>query len=191
MAGQAPPERADAARNRQRILDAALRIVDEEGAKALTMNGVAHASGIGVGTVYRRFGDISALLLALLDHSERRLQAAFLSGPPPLGPGAPAAERLRAFVQTYARHTLDAEELLLAAEKASATARYKSDPYRVVHTHVQMLIREARPELDAPVLAHLLLGAFQPSLLVHLRRELDVSVERLEASLDQLLGALV
>ncbi|MER7176018.1 TetR/AcrR family transcriptional regulator [Streptomyces mesophilus] len=191
MAGQAPPERADAARNRRRILDAAARIVDEQGAKALTMNGVAHASGIGVGTVYRRFGDVSALLLALLDDGEQRLQAAFMTGRPPLGPGAPAGERLRAFLHAYAKHTLESEELLLAAEKASASARYKSDPYRVVHTHVQLLIREARPELDAPVLAHLLLGAFQPSLLCHLRSELKVSEERLEASLDQLLGTLV
>ncbi|SDL37203.1 TetR/AcrR family transcriptional regulator [Streptomyces indicus] len=190
LAGQAPPERADAARNRRRILDAARRIVDEQGAQALTMNGVAHASGIGVGTVYRRFGDVSALLLALLDEGEQRFQASFMSGPPPLGPGAPAGERLRAFLHAYAAYMLEAEELMLAAESASAAARYQSGPYRIVHTHVQLLIREARPELDAPVLAHLLLGAFQPSLLCLLRSELGVTVERLESSLDQLLGPL-
>ncbi len=190
MAGQAPPERADAARNRQRIMDAARTIVDEQGAKALTMNGVAHASGIGVGTVYRRFGDVSALLMALLDEGEQRFQASFMSGPPPLGPGAEAGERLRAFLHAYASYMLEAEELMLAAENASAAARYQGGPYRIVHTHVQLLIREARPELDAPVLAHLLLGAYQPSLLCLLRSELGVTTQRLEASLDQLLGPI-
>ncbi|MFI6943873.1 TetR/AcrR family transcriptional regulator [Streptomyces sp. NPDC050418] len=190
VAGQAPPERADAARNRRRILDAARTIVGEQGAKALTMNGVAHASGIGVGTVYRRFGDVSSLLMALLDEGEQHFQAAFMSGPPPLGPGAEPAERLRAFLHAYAAYMLEAEELMLASEKASAAARFRRGPYRIVHTHVQMLIRQARPELDAPVLAHLLLGAYQPSLLCHLRTDLGVTTERLEASLDQLLGPL-
>lgn len=80
--GTPAPERADAARNRRRILDAAARIVAEEGPDAVTMNQVAHASGIGVGTVYRRFGDVSQLLWALLDDRERRFQEAYMSGPP-------------------------------------------------------------------------------------------------------------
>ena len=67
--GTPAPERADAARNRRKILDAAARIVSEDGPEAVTMNQVAHASCIGVGTVYRRFGDVSQLLWALLDLS--------------------------------------------------------------------------------------------------------------------------
>lgn len=82
VTGQAPPERADAARNRRKILDAAARLVAEQGPDAVTMNAVAHAACMGVGTVYRRFGDVSSLLFALLDDDERRFQEAFMSGPP-------------------------------------------------------------------------------------------------------------
>ncbi|NED22229.1 helix-turn-helix transcriptional regulator, partial [Streptomyces sp. SID9913] len=89
--------RADAARNRARLLEAAARLVAERGADGLTMEAVAVAANVGKGTVFRRFGDRTGLLSALLDHSERKLQTAFLTGPPPLGPGAPPAERLRAF----------------------------------------------------------------------------------------------
>lgn len=84
-----PCLRADAARNRARLLEAAERLVAEHGAGALTMEAVAAAACVGKGTVFRRFGDRTGLLAALLDHSERKFQAALLSGPPPLGPGAP------------------------------------------------------------------------------------------------------
>ncbi|TXS34149.1 TetR/AcrR family transcriptional regulator, partial [Streptomyces sp. ms191] len=80
--GSPAPERADAARNRRRILDAAARIVTEVGPDAVTMNQVAHAAGMGVGTVYRRFGDVAQLLWALLDDRERQFQEAYMSGPP-------------------------------------------------------------------------------------------------------------
>src|SRR5690348_17247011 len=102
VAGQPPLERSDAARNRRKILDAAARLLAEQGPDAVTMNAVAHAAGMGVGTVYRRFGDVGQLLFALLDEGERRFQQAFLTGPPPLGPGAPPADRLRAFLHAVA-----------------------------------------------------------------------------------------
>ena len=58
--------RADAQRNRRRVLDAATRVFAERGATA-TLNDVAHAAGVGVGTVYRKFPDKEALLDALFD----------------------------------------------------------------------------------------------------------------------------
>ncbi|NBE56314.1 TetR/AcrR family transcriptional regulator [Streptomyces boluensis] len=185
---QPAPERADAARNRRKILDAAARLVAEQGARAVTMNAVAHASGIGVGTVYRRFGTVAQLLIALLDDREKRLQQAFLSGPPPLGPDAPPAERLRSFLHALANHTEESEAVTLAAEAADPGARYRGRPYATVHTHVAMLIGQLRPEADAPVLAHLLLAPMAPSLLHHLRTERGWSAERLDAAIDQLLG---
>lgn len=188
MAGQAPPERADAARNRRRILDAAARLVAEKGPDALTMNAVAHASGIGVGTVYRRFGDVAQLLVALLDDRERRFQEDFLAGPPPLGPGAPARERLRAFLHALVDRTVEQHATLLAAEVADPCARYKAAPYRAMQIHVAMLIAELRPDADASAVADLVLGPVGPSMLHHLIANRGMSEERVKAAIDELLG---
>ncbi|MFD9907367.1 TetR/AcrR family transcriptional regulator [Streptomyces sp. NPDC059063] len=190
VTGQPPPERADAARNRQRILDAAARLVDEHGPDAVTMNAVAHAAGMGVGTVYRRFGDVSQLLLALLDDTEKRFQEAFMSGPPPLGPDAPPAERLRAFLRALADRVVEKRTIMLAAEAASHIARYRSGVYGTTHLHVTMLLRQVRPDVDAPALAHLLLAPFSPSLFEHLMVDCEMPADRIKAAVDDLLGSL-
>ncbi|MDQ1741451.1 MAG: hypothetical protein QOE53_3103, partial [Pseudonocardiales bacterium] len=99
--GETPRERADAARNRLRILEAATELVGERGIEHVSMDDVARAACVGTGTLYRRFGDRAGLALALLDEHTREFQDALISGPPPLGPGVPAAERLRAFGEGY------------------------------------------------------------------------------------------
>jgi len=60
------PPRADAERNRRRVLDAATRVFAENG-PAATLGDVARAAGVGVGTIYRKFPDKQALLDALFD----------------------------------------------------------------------------------------------------------------------------
>jgi AcrR family transcriptional regulator len=58
------PLRRDAERNRQRILVAAAEVFTERGLDA-TLDEVARAAGVGIGTVYRRFPDKEALVAAL------------------------------------------------------------------------------------------------------------------------------
>ncbi|APE22836.1 MULTISPECIES: TetR/AcrR family transcriptional regulator [Streptomyces] len=181
------PERADAARNRRKILDATARIIAEDGPEAVTMNQVAHASGIGVGTVYRRFGDVSQLLWALLDDRERRFQEAFMTGPPPLGPGVPAGERLDAFLDALVDRIGEQRSILLAAHSASPRARYHSGAYRVMHTHAALLIGQLRPGSDSTLLAHLLLAPFSPDVMHHLAVEQELSAVRLKAGVRHLL----
>src|SRR4051812_6067478 len=95
--GNQPRERADAARNRRRILAAAQRLFAERGVSCTSMDAIAAEAGVGKGTLFRRFGDRATLALAILDGGGRALQAGVLHGPPPLGPGAPACDRLIAF----------------------------------------------------------------------------------------------
>jgi len=59
------PLRADAARNRELILQTARRCFAQRGI-SVTLNDIAHEAGVGVGTVYRRFADKDALIEALL-----------------------------------------------------------------------------------------------------------------------------
>lgn len=59
------PRRADARRNRARILEAARRVCAKHGA-AVQMDDVARSAGVGVGTVYRHFPTKDALIEALV-----------------------------------------------------------------------------------------------------------------------------
>ncbi len=60
------PLRADAERNRRRILEAAAELFAERGL-CVTLDDIAHHAGVGVGTVYRRFPDKEHLVDALFE----------------------------------------------------------------------------------------------------------------------------
>src|SRR6202035_6065368 len=87
----------DAARNRALLVDAARRLIAARGPGAVTMDEIAAAAGVGKGTLFRRFGSRAGLMIVLLDEDEKAQQQAFMFGPPPLGPGAPALDRLLAY----------------------------------------------------------------------------------------------
>ncbi|MEU7057267.1 helix-turn-helix domain-containing protein [Streptomyces sp. NPDC046197] len=175
-----PCLRADAARNRARLLDAAARLVAEHGACAVTMEAVAAAANVGKGTVFRRFGDRTGLLRALLDHSEKKFQAAFLSGPPPLGPGAPPRERLSAFGCAALRRAADELELQLAADPGPQR-RFSVPARQVHHAHLAMLLRQVVPHADSELLAQTLMGYLDPALVHHLTKECGMPMERVQA----------
>jgi AcrR family transcriptional regulator len=66
------PLRADAARNRERILVAASEVFASRGLDA-TLDDVAEHAGVGVGTVYRRFPNKEALVEALFEKEISRV----------------------------------------------------------------------------------------------------------------------
>jgi len=175
-----PCLRADAARNRARLLDAATRLIAEHGVAGVTMEGVAAAAKVGKGTVFRRFGDRTGLLTALLDHSARTLQADFLGGPPPLGPGAPPLERLRAFGVAVLYRSVEQLDLQLAAQP-EPTRRFSHPSTRALHTHVLVLLRRIVPDADCELLTQTLLSYLDPALIHHLTRQCGMPMERLEA----------
>jgi AcrR family transcriptional regulator len=184
-----PKERADAARNRARILDAAQRLFAEHGVDAVSMDQVAAEARVGKGTLFRRFGDKAGLAVALLDTRERQLQAAILDGPPPLGPGAGPAERLVAFLDAYADF-LDAHlDLVHMSETARSGARYRIGAYRLWHRHVALLLAQARPDLDADFVAHALLAPLAADQRKALRGE--VTLERLKIGLAAIARSLL
>ncbi|SFD52801.1 TetR/AcrR family transcriptional regulator [Streptomyces aidingensis] len=152
-----PRERADAARNRAAVLEAAARLFAERGAEAVSMDEVAAAAGVGKGTLFRRFGDKAGLAAALLDARERELQEAILHGPPPLGPGAAPGERLAAFIDAYFDYLLEHLALVRTSETAAAGARYRIGAYRFWHRHVTILLGDRAPDPECS--AHALLAA--------------------------------
>lgn len=161
-------ERADAARNRARVLETARHLFAERGASCVTMDDIAEAAGVGKGTLYRRFGDRAGLATALLDDADRALQAAVLSGPPPVGYGAPPLERLTAFIRAFVEYLEQTHDLQTVAE-ASPGSRYRSDPYAFWRAHVAALLREGGvhpPGLTADVV----LAPLAMDLYNHLRQ---------------------
>jgi AcrR family transcriptional regulator len=60
------PERRDAAENRQRIVDAAIRLFEQNGVEQVSMNQIAAEAKIGPGTLYRRYRNKSELCLDLI-----------------------------------------------------------------------------------------------------------------------------
>lgn len=62
----APPQRRDAARNRERLLDAAAAAFREDGLGA-SVNAIAASAGLNVATLYRHFPTKNDLVAAVLD----------------------------------------------------------------------------------------------------------------------------
>ena len=182
-------ERADAAANRVRILEAARRVLAERGAEGTSIDAVASEAGVGKGTVFRRFGDRSGLFQALSDEHLKSFQDAFIAGPPPLGPGAPPGERLAAFLDglldLYDRHL----ELTLALEKD----RWKApiEGYLTLSMHLESLLEQISPTLDTPITAQLLLNALNVNLISYLRREQGISLDAIKRAVRPLIAGLM
>ena len=144
IVGEPPAtERADAARNRRRVLDAAKQLFGERGIAAVTLDDVVAAAGVGKGTLFRRFGDKAGLAVALLDEQERALQDRILNGPPPLGPGAEPVERLTAFVRTYVGYVARNTELVAMSQTSSPGARLRTGSHQFWRQHCEFLLASA------------------------------------------------
>lgn len=157
-------ERSDAARNRVALLEAAERVIAHCGVDALTMGAVAAEAGVGKGTAFRRFGSREGLMAALLNHVETTWQAAVLSGPPPLGPGAPPWDRLLAFGVSRLETTLKNADLIRNAG-GSVPRSYAAESFAAMHLRylltelgvtgdLLMLTTALMAPLELPVLSH-------------------------------------
>jgi AcrR family transcriptional regulator len=182
-------ERADAARNRLRVLAAAERLFAERGVGGVTMDDVAAAAGVGKGTLYRRFADKGGLAVALLDERERELQQLMLAGPPPLGPGADPVPRLVAFVRAYLQFLERHLDLVLLSETAAPGARLRTGANAFWRQHCRHLLDRAGAP-DADLRADVLLAALSAEQVRHWRDDEERDPEGLAGSLAAAVSAL-
>lgn len=147
MADEPRKERADAARNRRAILDATAALLAEEGWSGITMDRVAAAAGVGKGTIFHRFGSRAGLLYELIGERAFALREAVRSGPPPLGPGAPAVERLLAYFDAMTVQAVANIELMVAYQSMPPHPD-REELHAFWALHISSLLREARPDLD-------------------------------------------
>jgi AcrR family transcriptional regulator len=107
MVDATPSTRADAARNRQRILDAAREAFADTGAET-SMAEVARRSGVGSATLYRNFPSRRELLETLLVDEIEEVCAAATSVE-----GDTAGDRLVTWLRRFYRYVADKRPVVL------------------------------------------------------------------------------
>ena len=160
-------ERADAARNREAILCAAQRLVSERGVDGVTMDPnrlrePSRLSASGIGSAGENLAgflrDLRTRRPEAFDHVEERVRDAY-----------PKLEEVE--IQG---------ELLAAAEAGAPGDRLAHRVYGAHRAHIRALLLEAAPGCDADYLADVLLGALTAELVLHQRRSLEMTAERLK-----------
>ncbi|QWF85038.1 TetR/AcrR family transcriptional regulator [Amycolatopsis sp. CA-230715] len=111
------PLRADARRNRERVLSAAAEVFSEHGTGASTEQ-VAKAAGVGVGTVFRHFPTKEALLESVLRQLVREFADEAASLADAENPGAAFYELLRRWITMAAKKNAYSDALAAAGAPA-------------------------------------------------------------------------
>ncbi|WP_026975026.1 TetR/AcrR family transcriptional regulator [Alicyclobacillus contaminans] len=138
-------ERRDAAENRQRILDAALKLFEKHGVEQVSMNQIAIEAQIGPGTLYRRYRNKSELCLDLIKDSVDQLFediAAYLVN----HQDDPPRQRLKGMLRLFISFREKKLELLKGVEERARTngpqTRTQSPVYQELHDIVVKLFDE-------------------------------------------------
>ena len=187
-------ERSDAARNRRVILRTARRLFEERGVTCVTMEEIARASGVGKGTLYRRFPHKGFLCQALLDEPTRHLQEQTLEVL--REPGTPAVEKLDAFLDRLVSFTVEYLDLLYGGNEplcgADRLERFSHPAYDWRRSTVLGLLRAAVNEgdvdggLDLEYLATALLAPLDVDLFYYQHRVQGLPAERISGGVRDL-----
>ena len=110
------PLRADARRNREKLLSVALLAFTEHGADA-SLEGIARGAGVGIGTLYRHFPTRESLILEVYRNELEQLGAAATE----LLQTLPPDEALRAWLQRTARYSITKHGLANALNSVVST----------------------------------------------------------------------
>jgi AcrR family transcriptional regulator len=168
------------------VLRAAERLFGERGFEAVTMDEIAHAAGVGKGTLYRRYGDKSQLVMALMDRCVANLQDDLRRIPT----FASVLDELKAVIARMAAWTEEhASELGIIAEQRSM---HGSPVYEWMHGLILDLIIDALDRGEAEVAdpvyaADALLAALDVDVYLFQRNVRGYSRAQVEAGLHSLI----
>lgn len=185
-------ERKDAARNRQRVLQAARELFGERGVSGVTMEEISAQAGVGKGTLYRRYPNKGLLCQALLDEPTRTFQERVMGELAASGEGP--LERLELFFGSLVGFMEKNLDLLYGAHLSLSPEDRLSHPaYDWRRWTVLGLLREAvrrgklEPGLDVEYLATALLAPLDVELYHHQRQDLALSPARISSGLASLI----
>ena len=120
------PPRADAQRNRERLLAAALKLFTTS-KEEVTLSAVAEGAGVGIGTLYRHFPTRDALVEALYRHEVERLSDAAPKLLEKMAPLAALEEWLRRYAALIAAKRGLSQALKTIFEPGSETTAYSRE----------------------------------------------------------------
>jgi AcrR family transcriptional regulator len=146
---QGRPERRDAAENRQRILDAALRLFEQHGVEQVSMNQISIEAQIGPGTLYRRYRNKGELchdlmkenIVLLFENIETYLKQ-HRTDPP--------SQRLKGLLALFIRFREKKSQLLKGVEDSASTNRFRSRTQSPLYLELHQLCVELFDEMAAP-----------------------------------------
>lgn len=177
-------ERADALRNREAVLAAADDLfARSQSPRSVSMDEIAAAAGVGKGTLFRRFGDRTGLIRALVEARIQPLRHAVETGPAPLGPTGPPRERVLAVLDAMLRFKLDNRHLSLALEEAGSGSPYQAGHYEWWHRTLRDALQKIPGIPDGDFTAHALLAATRADLVEHLVGQGAMTAEQMRAHL--------
>src|SRR3954452_16138734 len=125
-------QRADACRNRDRLLDVAAQAVAECGVDA-SLEGIAKCAGVGIGTLYRHYPNRDALVEAVYRHNVDLL----CDGAEELSATKPPDEALAEWMQRFVVYVASKKGL---ANYLKAVVSADSDLFVSTHQRVQQTI---------------------------------------------------
>jgi AcrR family transcriptional regulator len=159
--------RADAERNRERILEAAKEIFSRDGATA-SLDDIVRQAGIGPGTLYRHFPTRDDLIEAVYRSEVEKLAAAeqrFAATMPPI-------EALRAWMLLFIDHVSEKKLILPAMDTvAGGSVRLLEGARPLIHTAFAGSVRRAiasgdlRADTDPNDFIRALVGIFHTAAL--------------------------
>ena len=183
------PQRADAVKNRERLLETAQRLFAEQDVETVTMTAVASAAGVGKGTLYRHFSDKAELCHALLDQEMHDLQERALRRIRN-HPGTPEAN-LRWFVEQVMRFVYGNDALLCEASYHAGVSILQHPAHLWWRQTIHGLLRQLDPPGDLDYSADVLYVMLDVQTQRFQRHTLHYDLERilrgLMATVDRIL----
>ena len=121
---------------RAQVLDVALRIINEQGFAAVSMESIAREAGVTRPVVYSAFPNLQVLLAALLKREQRRalgqLDAVIPSDPRGRDPDEVLVQGLDDFLRVVLEHQLTWRLIVLPVEGAPALLRRQVERQRAL-----------------------------------------------------------
>jgi AcrR family transcriptional regulator len=166
------PQRADAKRNRDALLAAAVVAFSENGVES-SLEDIAQRAGVGIGTLYRNFPTREALIEAVYRNEVEKL----CDGVAELQAELPAAEALAEWMQRFVAHVARKRGMAVALKQAAAQSSdgTASELFAYAHARIRVAMSTL---LDAGVAAGTVRSDVDPMDLIRAMSGICLAIDQ-------------